>query len=230
MKKIILPILAIALIAGCKSNEGVVERRSSLDTKKDSLSYALGVSISQNLQEQGLDDIDPAVFMQGMQDQSDSTVLMDLAASENFIRQEMIAAKAAVEEKKKAEGLAYLEANKLNEGVIETPSGLQYKVVTEGTGASPDANDKVTVNYEGRLIDGSIFDSSYKKGSPASFFLNGVIKGWTEGLQTMKVGGKTEFYIPYNLGYGSRPGPGGRIPAYSTLVFTVELLDVIPTD
>lgn len=151
---------------------------------------------------------------------------MDPLAADGFIRGEMAAARAAKEQEMKQAGEDYLAANKSKEGVITTDSGLQYKVVREGDGPSPVASDKVTVNYEGRLIDGTIFDSSYQKGTPATFALNGVIRGWTEGLQTMKVGGETEFYIPYDLGYGGRPGPGGRIPAFSTLVFKVELLEV----
>ena len=125
----------------------------------------------------------------------------------------------------KAEGEAYLAENAKKEGVKVTASGLQYKVLTEGTGKSPKATDKVVCHYEGMLIDGTMFDSSVQRGEPATFGLNQVIAGWTEGLQLMKEGGKTRFFIPYNLGYGAQ-GAGGSIPPYAALIFDVELIEV----
>ena len=122
-------------------------------------------------------------------------------------------------------GLAFLAENKGKDGVVETASGLQYRVDREGDGDSPDANDRVTVHYHGTLIDGTVFDSSYDRGQPATFGLNQVISGWTEGLQTMKKGGQTTFFIPSNLAYGPR-ATGDVIGANSTLVFKVELLEV----
>ena len=226
-------LLIAAILIGCKDQEEVVATTpaeavgQTLMTKQDSLSYALGLSIGKNLIDQGFNEVDRGVFSEGMRAAEEGEPLMDPLAADAFIRGEMTRARAAMEQEMKQAGQDYLEANKSKEGVITTESGLQYKVVREGDGPSPVASDKVTVNYEGRLIDDSIFDSSYQKGNPATFALTGVIKGWTEGLQTMKVGGETEFYIPYDLGYGSRPGPGGRIPAYSTLVFKVELLEVV---
>jgi FKBP-type peptidyl-prolyl cis-trans isomerase len=123
------------------------------------------------------------------------------------------------------EGKRFLEENAKKEGVQVTPSGLQYKVLTEGFGTKPKATETVVVHYRGTLIDGTEFDSSYKRKEPISFPLNGVIAGWTEGLQLMKTGAKYEFYIPYNLAYGER-GAGGVIPPYATLIFEVELLEV----
>jgi FKBP-type peptidyl-prolyl cis-trans isomerase FklB len=125
-----------------------------------------------------------------------------------------------------AEGKAFLEANAKKEGVVTTKSGLQYQVLTEGTGRSPKATDKVRCHYEGWLINGNVFDSSYQRGEPADFPLNGVIPGWTEGVQLMKEGAKYRFFIPYLLGYGER-GAGSNIPPYATLIFDVELIKVL---
>jgi len=125
-----------------------------------------------------------------------------------------------------AEGKAYLEENAKRSGVTQTGSGLQYEVLAEGTGKSPKATDKVRCHYEGRLLDGTVFDSSYGRGEPADFGLNQVIPGWTEGVQLMKEGAKYRFHIPYLLAYGER-GAGSQIPPYSTLVFDVELLKVL---
>lgn len=126
----------------------------------------------------------------------------------------------------KKEGVDFLAANAKKEGVKTTASGLQYKVLTQGTGAIPAASDEVKVNYEGRLVDGKVFDSSYKRGEPATFKANQVIKGWTEALTMMPVGSKWELYIPYDLAYGER-GAGQDIKPYSALIFTVELLDIV---
>lgn len=230
MKKIFAIIFIAAGFAACKTNETVNAKVESLDTKSDSLSYALGLSIGKNLNDQGFEDVNPDYFTKGMEDAGVETPMIDPLEADMFIRGELKRAQEAKQAAMKKEGEDFLAENGAKDGVITTESGLQYKVVREGTGASPDANDKVTVNYEGTLVDGTIFDSSYKKGEPISFALNGVIRGWTEGLQTMKVGGETMFYIPYDLGYGTRPGPGGTIPGYSTLIFKVELLDVIPQD
>ena len=124
-----------------------------------------------------------------------------------------------------AEGVKFLNENKIKPGVGATPSGLQYKVITPGTGPKPLATDKVKVNYEGKLLDGTVFDSSYERGKPIEFALNRVIKGWTEGLQLMNSGGKFEFYIPSELAYGK--GGSRSIPANSVLIFTVELIEII---
>jgi FKBP-type peptidyl-prolyl cis-trans isomerase FklB len=129
--------------------------------------------------------------------------------------------------KEKEENLKYLEDNKSKDGVITLPSGLQYKVVKEGTGAKPAATDVVKVNYVGTTIDGKEFDSSVKRGEPAKFALNGVIKGWTEGIQLMSAGSKYIFYIPYDLAYGAEGRPGS-IPPFATLIFDVDLLAINP--
>ena len=124
-----------------------------------------------------------------------------------------------------SEGLAFLEANKSKEGVKTAPSGLQYKVTKEGKGSFPKDSDTVTVHYEGKLINGEIFDSSFQRGQTATFGLNQVIKGWTEGLQYINEGGEIELYIPYQLAYGER-GAGGSIPPFATLIFKVQLVNI----
>jgi FKBP-type peptidyl-prolyl cis-trans isomerase len=141
------------------------------------------------------------------------------------MQQKQAAAKAKVASENLAKGKAFLEANKTKEGVKVTDSGLQYKVIEEGTGESPTASDKVRVHYRGRLVNGQEFDSSYKRGKPAEFPVTGVIKGWTEALQLMKEGAKWELYIPPELAYGTQDRPG--LPGNSTLIFEVELLDVL---
>ena len=145
----------------------------------------------------------------------------------NQFEKDMEQKQKAAGEKNKADGAKFLEDNKKKEGVKTTASGLQYKVVKEGTGAQPKPTDMVTVNYRGTLIDGTEFDSSYKRGQPATFPLNGVIKGWTEGLQLMKPGAKYQFFVPSNLAYGER-SVGPDIAANATLIFDVDLLEVKP--
>ena len=155
---------------------------------------------------------------------------MTAAEADALVRMEMTKLKDQQAQAAKAEGEAFLADNAQKEGINTTPSGLQYIHTAEGSGASPDANDEVTVHYRGTLLDGTEFDSSFKRGEPISFPLNGVIKGWTEGLQLMKEGGKTTFYIPQDLAYGARPAPGGAIPPYAALIFDVELIKVNPKD
>jgi len=151
---------------------------------------------------------------------------MDVEGAENFIRDEMKRMSEKESEGNKAAGEAFLANNKSQAGVITTASGLQYKITQEGTGANPDANDKVTVHYHGTTIDGQVFDSSVERGQPATFGLNQVIPGWTEGLQLLKPGGKATLYIPQGLAYGARPA--GKIQPFSTLIFEVELISVEP--
>ena len=140
----------------------------------------------------------------------------------DFVQRQQAEAGKAVRE----EGERYLAENAQKEGVTVLPSGLQYVVLTEGTGAKPKATDRVKCHYEGRLTDGTVFDSSYRRGEPAVFPLNGVIAGWTEGVQLMGEGAKFRFFIPYQLAYGER-GAGQSIPPYAALVFDVELIEVV---
>ncbi len=199
----------------------------------DKLSYALGLGIGRQLSQMGANDLNAADFAQAVKDMIDGKEPQVPAAEaqqivEDFFQkqEEKQRAEAAKKYKgAKSEGEKYLSENAKKEGVTTLPSGLQYQVLQEGNGKSPKATDKVVCHYEGMLIDGTMFDSSIQRGEPATFPLNGVIAGWTEGLQLMKEGAKYRFFIPYQLGYGER-GAGASIPPFATLVFDVELIEV----
>lgn len=224
MKKVFIAGLAVAAIASSCKNSG--KSAAKLENGTDSLSYALGVSIATNLSQSGLNDVNYEVFLKGIQEHMDSTGQMDVEAAETFIRTEMQKMAEMKSENNKKAGEDFLAANKSKPGIQTTASGLQYKITQEGTGAQPDANDKVTVHYHGTTIEGKVFDSSVERGQPATFGLNQVIPGWTEGLQLLKEGGKATLYIPQELAYGARAT--GPIEGYSTLIFEVELIKVEP--
>ena len=192
----------------------------------DSVSYALGVLFATNMKSEGMTDINGDQLASGFSAVMNNTATLEPADADNIVREAMAAVKDKVSAAAKAEGEEFLAENAKKDGISVTESGLQYHHDTVGTGPSPDGNDKVTVHYQGTLLDGTEFDSSYKRGESISFPLNGVIAGWTEGLQLMKVGGKTTFYIPQELAYGERPNPGGPIPPFAALIFVVELLEV----
>jgi FKBP-type peptidyl-prolyl cis-trans isomerase FklB len=207
------------------------EKSPQLKDQKDKVSYSLGLNIGFNLGKQNI-SINPDALTAGIKDAiagkpqlTTDQVKETMAAFEK----DMMEKQKAAGEKNAAEGTNFLEENKKKEGVKTTASGLQYKAIKEGTGAQPKGNDTVTVNYRGTLINGTEFDSSYKRGQPATFPLNGVIKGWTEGLQLMKTGSKYQFFVPPNLAYGDR-ALGPDIAPNSTLIFDVELLGVKPTE
>jgi FKBP-type peptidyl-prolyl cis-trans isomerase FklB len=207
----------------------VAQEKTQLKDQKDKSSYAIGLNIGMNFSRQKV-ALNPDAFAAGLKDGLAGKRQM----TEAEVRDTMTAFQKDLEDKQKAaaannvkEGEKFLAENKKKEGVKTTPSGLQYKVIKEGTGPQPKATDTVTVNYRGTLIDGTEFDSSYKRGEPATFPLNAVIRGWTEGLQLMKVGSKYQFFIPSNLAYGDR-AVGPDISPNSTLIFDVELLGVKP--
>lgn len=213
---------------GCAAN-GQNTPNPTMENQNDSLSYALGVLFATNVTNQGIKDYAPAQIAQAFADVQSGNPAMTPDQANELVRQTMQDREAAAGEENLKAGQDFLAANKAEEGVIETASGLQYRVDREGEGESPDANDRVTVHYHGTLIDGTTFDSSYDRGQPATFGLNQVISGWTEGLQTMKKGGQTTFFIPSDLAYGPR-ATGDVIGANSTLVFKVELLEVEKVD
>ena len=198
----------------------------------DKVSYALGLNIGKQLAQMGAEGLNIDDFAQAIKDVLAGNEQMTMAESQKVVNQFFQEAEAKQRAKAaemgkaaKAEGEKYLADNAKKDGVITTKSGLQYMVLQEGTGKSPKATDSVKCHYEGFLIDGTVFDSSIQRGEPATFPLGGVIAGWTEGLQLMKEGGKTRFFIPYNLAYGES-GAAGSIPPYAVLIFDVELIEV----
>lgn len=200
--------------------------RCELNNEHQKASYGLGVLMANNLLRQGSDSIDIDVLNEAMKDVMTARSLQ-IAEEEamGIVQPYMSNAMERKIELLKEEGRGFLESNKTKEGVQVTESGLQYKVLTKGNGKMPTAESNVTVHYRGKLIDGTEFDSSYKRNEPATFNLGQVIQGWTEALQLMHEGDKLELYIPYELGYGER-GAGGDIPPFATLIFEVELISV----
>lgn len=192
----------------------------------DKVSYALGIGIGRQLADMGANDIVTEDFAAAMKDVLTGAQLQIDETEAQAMVQEYLQRKGEERLKNvKAEGEAFLADNAKKEGIVTLPSGLQYQVLQEGNGKSPKATNQVKCHYEGTLINGKVFDSSYRRGEPATFPLNGVIAGWTEGLQLMKEGAKYRFFIPFNLAYGTR-GAGQDIPPYATLIFDVELIEV----
>src|SRR5205823_2237558 len=205
------------------------EKSPQLKDQKDKVSYSIGLNIGFNLNRQNV-QINPDVLSAGIKDAIAGKPQLTTDQVKEVMKtfeKDMQAKQKAAGEKNAAEGTKFLEENKKKEGVKTTASGLQYKLIKEGTGAQPKATDTVTVNYRGTLINGKEFDSSYKRGQSATFPLNGVIKGWTEALQLMKTGAKYQLFIPPNLAYGER-AVSPDLSANSTLIFDVELMDVKP--
>ena len=204
----------------------------TLDTPRAKASYAVGLNIGKSLRRDSV-DIDPIIFQQGLKDGleggkallTDDEMKTTMTAVQADLRKRQEAEMAQAGEVNKKEGDVFLAANKTKEGVVTLPSGLQYKILKEGTGAKPTASDTVVCNYKGTLIDGKEFDSSYKRGQPATFPVGQVIKGWTEALQIMPVGSKWQLFIPSELAYGPR-GPSPDIGPNATLIFEVELLSI----
>jgi FKBP-type peptidyl-prolyl cis-trans isomerase FklB len=226
MKYLFTAILLVSFV-GCNNLKmGGGDTVSKLSTKKDSISYAIGVNLGSNLKEQAI-EADPAVLAQGLKDSySGGKMILTKDQSLSVITafQHEVTAKKEIESK--AAGEKFLSENKNKPGVVALPDGLQYKIIKAGTGKKPTKTSTVTVNYIGKLTDGTEFDSSIKRGQPATFEVGGVIPGWTEILQLMPVGSKWEVYIPPSLAYGERGTPGGPIPPNATLIFEVELLSV----
>jgi FKBP-type peptidyl-prolyl cis-trans isomerase FklB len=216
-----MAVFGVGLVAAQLS----AQEPAGLKTQKDRTSYALGMDLANSLKKQSI-DVDPAIFSQGLRDVlgSSKTLLTEeevrtiLAALQTEVRNNVMA-------KIKQDGAAFLAQNKAKDGVVTLPSGLQYKILKAGDGKKPGLDDTVVCHYKGTLIDGTEFDSSYKRNQPATFPVKGVIKGWTEALQLMPVGSQWQLVIPSDLAYGER-GAANIIPPYSTLVFEVELISI----
>jgi len=209
-----------------------VKEVKSLETEIDSVSYAIGLTMSGQLKT-GFKEVNQAILTQAIRNGLDSTnLLLETKDIQNVIRSYFQKKQAADQKAEllksevyKKEGIAFLEENKAKEGVVTTASGLQYTVLKKGKGKKATTKNKVKVHYHGTLIDGTVFDSSVDRGTPAEFGVTAVIKGWTEGLQLMNVGAKYKFFIPQELAYGATPRPG-VIKPYMALVFEVELLEI----
>lgn len=193
----------------------------------EKLSYALGMVIGHNLKNMSVNEINAADFAAAVSDVlAGSTTKIDDAEAQQIVNTFLQKQQEEMGKAVREDGERFLAENAKKEGVTVLPSGLQYTVIKEGNGAKPLATDRVKCHYEGTLPNGTIFDSSYKRGEPAVFPLNGVIAGWTEGVQLMNEGAKYRFFIPYHLAYGER-GAGQAIPPYAALVFDVELIEVV---
>jgi len=225
MRRLIITIAVLSL-----ASVGFGQDKPQLKDLKDKVIYSVGLNVGSNFKKQG-QELNPDALLAGLKDALSGKTP---ALTEKELKETMEAWSKQMEDKQKvvgeknaADGTKFLAENKKKEGVKTTASGLQYKVMKEGAGAQPKETDTVTVNYRGTLINGTEFDSSYKRGQPATFPVNGVIKGWTEALQLMKTGSKYQLFIPADLAYGPR-AVGPDITPNSALIFEVELLEVKP--
>jgi FKBP-type peptidyl-prolyl cis-trans isomerase FklB len=227
----LLLLLGFALAQNPAPTNQAAPTNSRLKTQADKASYAVGMSIGDNMRRQGA-EIDPDLLLQGLKDFLAGKPLMTQEEAHAALLELQKASMAKKEAKRqqaaetnKQEGEAFLATNKTKPGIVTLPSGLQYKIITAGTGPMPASTDTVACNYRGTLINGTEFDSSYKRGQPLTIQVGGVIKGWTEALQLMPVGSKWQLFIPSNLAYGER-GAGEDIGPDATLIFEVELISI----
>ena len=228
MKRILFLTVFGILFFMCQISGG--EEKNFKD-QKDKVSYIIGLDIGANLKKQAV-DINPDVLLKGVKDAlsgnkpslTEEEIKSTIAAFQKEMKEKQEEMMKKAGEKNKKEGEVFLAGNKKKEGVVILPSGLQYKVIKNGSGKKPKLTDMVTTNYKGTLIDGTEFDSSYKRGQPASFQVNGVIAGWTEALQRMEEGAKWQLFVPSQLAYGERGA--GPIGPHATLIFEVELISV----
>ncbi len=227
-------LTGVLLFTGCNSDLG--SGNASLSSQADSVSYSLGYQNGQFFKERNMTDIDPDLVKAGLaaaleeqEAQLSDTEMQQVIRDFQMKAQQKAQQEAMKEaEENQKEGEDFLAENKDKEGIQVAENGLQYKVLEEGSGVSPDSTDQVRVHYEGTLIDGTVFDSSYDRGEPVTFPLKRVIPGWTQGLQLMKEGAKYQFFIPGDLAYGQNPPPQSPIGPNETLIFEVELLKVNP--
>lgn len=202
------------------------DKKVALKSRADSVAYAFGASIARDLKRTGLEEINAEVLAAAIADVFGEKVpVFEENQERELIMNTITEARERMDAQLKGKANAFMESNKAKPGVVTTASGLQYEIVREGAGEKPMLADTVTVHYKGQLSDGTVFDSSYDRGEPATFPLDRVIQGWQEGLQLIPIGGHYRIYVPYELGYGER-GAGQNIPPYSSLVFDVELISV----
>lgn len=252
MKKIVFAAFIAAFSIGANAQTKTASVKKAVPAKKstttgkttaatpvfknnlDSACYALGLNVASSFQSGGLKTLNYEMFNKGLKDafaKANPKLTQQQCQEAITTLFESFSTQRDAESKKKYQpnidaGKTFLAQNASKAGITTTASGLQYEVITAGTGAKPNAEDRVTVNYKGTLLDGKQFDSSYDRGTPATFGLNQVIPGWTEGVQLMQEGAKFRFFVPYQLAYGSRETPDGSIPPYSTLIFEVELIKI----
>lgn len=222
-----LALFTIFITTACNNSSSEYAPKAEFNTMADSVSYAIGFQNGSQIALQGFSDIDVENFFAGFKTGigKEDSELGDANLQGLFNRfRTFLNDKIKLENLE--EGKAFLAENRTKEGVIETPSGLQYKIIEEGTGKSPTSENKVSVRYEGTLIDGTVFDSNFDAAEPNEFVLGAVIPGWIEGVALMKEGATYEFYIPAELGYGENPRPGGAIQPNDLLIFTIELIEV----
>lgn len=226
-------LLCLGLFA-CSDQVVGQKGKTELSTNIDSVSYGIGTDIGHNMLQSGLDSLNVDAVAMGIKDGLSGTEQMQDDKIRSVVQAYMLEAQKKSMEKERVAGLEnkkvgddWINENGTKEGVKTTESGLQYKVIQQGEGPKPAATDKVKVEYRGTLIDGTEFDSSYKRGAPAEFGVNQVIPGWVEGLQLMPVGSTYQFFIKSDLAYGASKGPGGNLPVHSALIFEVVLLDII---
>lgn len=221
---------------GLAFSYSAIAQATDLKTSEQKASYTLGADLANNFEKQGL-KIDIQALTAGMQDAMDKKPMQitpeEMKEAVESVKKQMMEKQLELRDAQAAanakEGKAFLAENAKKDGVKTTSSGLQYKVINAGSGASPTEENKLTAHYEGRLLDGTVFDSSFERGTPLEFYMGNVIKGWQEALSMMKPGSKWEVYIPSDLAYGEK-GAGKRIGPNSTLVFTVELITFAPAD
>jgi len=219
---ITLTLLGVFFFVSCQTKLTDV----SLKSEVDSVSYCIGLSIGSNLKTSPMKEINYLAIAKGMEDGFGETGTIDPYEANRIISVYMQRLENDQVAKNSQSGKEFLEQNKSKSGVITLESGLQYRVIREGTGPKPQLTDNVTVHYHGTLVDGTVFDSSIDRGEPASFPVNGVIMGWQEALQLMPVGSKWELFVPSELGYGDRAMPGSKIEANMVLIFEVELISI----
>lgn len=226
-------LVAALLLVGLTGCQSIEDKNVKIETQQDSVSYSIGLSVGKTLQRDSI-TITPEVFLRGVLDakadsakrlMSDEQVESCMMAFQQEMQKKAIDRARAIAEKNITDGMNFLAENANKPGVVTLPSGLQYKVITAGNGKKPSASATVKTHYRGRLLDGTEFDSSYKRNEPAVFPVSGVIPGWIEALQLMPVGSKWELYIPANLAYGEQ-GAGNVIPPNAVLIFEIELLEI----